>query len=727
MKKLFLIIAIALGVCVAMTSCEYDSDDISLVNSNTHGVATISVNVAKAVTRADYPLNTCDIRIYKVSGTAKELIRHYFSKDDMPADIWLLAGKYKIEVTLGSKAVATFTEPSYYGDAEFNISAGQSTAVKVDCRYLNTLVAVKYDADIANLFDQSYRTDVSIAGNSNAMLTYTANSGNGYFMLSNESRTLDFNFYGQSSDSKIGYVAKTISKTLDADKLAGYLYTLTLKYSADEQGYISFDFELEIQADAEPDTDIVGIPTTPGPVIDLEEGNMGGVTEVTEGLTYNIKASTQDITKVTVSVDTTEYTFDMEEYLTRADAPSGITFTATDSHNVTIAFEQSFFDTFTGGDHTISLKVATKDDPTPTAVKSKIRIQGVSAFEPTWADRGKMVAYAFGSPSKVEIKYRKASSGGSWTTLTASQESESVYSAYELNFAEKTAYEVQLVVNDEEMGAVITGTTKELVQVPNSGFEEWSGTKGSRTEPRRPYANIGNQWWDSGNEGSKVMGMTLTSDETDKPANAAGTYSAKLASSSTLGVLATGNIFIGKFVGTHDTTKGVVRFGHSFDFTYRPKALKFWYKNKVGKIDTGSGAPGVNKNDQDVQQIYILLCKMDGPHVVDTGNTSTFLNLTNGIKTIDYCNKPIEKMDSENSETFANNVKGAHVIGYGVWEKSESVSEWTLETLNITYNPEYEGEVPTWLMITAAANKYGDYYMGCKSNELCLDEMELVY
>ncbi|HUN14632.1 MAG TPA: PCMD domain-containing protein, partial [Alistipes sp.] len=279
-----------------------------------------------------------------------------------------------------------------------------------------------------------------------------------------------------------------------------------------------------------------------------------------------------------------------------------------------------------------------------------------------------------------------------------------------------SAYEYRLSVDGTTIGAAQTATYPQAPQVYNAGFEVWSGDT-----PLLPYTSDADQWWDTGNHGSANASINITTYENTSRPGSAGTTSAKLASQKAsvwgIGKFAAGNIFVGKYLGTN-IPNGVIGFGKPFPFTYRPKALRFWYKGTVGTVDNAGGS--VSNGDADVAQVYICLCKMDGPHVVDTRYSDTFLNFAANSKTMAYCTA----LNGKNSK---NDRTDGHIIAWGEWTNRESVAEWTAMTVDLHYNEEYEGEVPTYLLLTASASKYGDYFAGSTGSVMYLDDVELLY
>ena len=54
-----------------------------------------------------------------------------------------------------------------------------------------------------------------------------------------------------------------------------------------------------------------------------------------------------------------------------------------------------------------------------------------------------------------------------------------------------------------------------------------------------------------------------------------------------------------------------------------------------------------------------------------------------------------------------------------------SESEWQQVTLTLDYKD--EATIPKYIIISAAASMYGDYFAGSSSSQLWLDGMELIY
>lgn len=139
-----------------------------------------------------------------------------------------------------------------------------------------------------------------------------------------------------------------------------------------------------------------------------------------------------------------------------------------------------------------------------------------------------------------------------------------------------TEYEIiGYAVSDkgEQLSNVIAVTTTETFELPNAQFNDWSIDGGSYF----PYLNKDSAWWGTGNPGSAIAGINLTTPHTENLAPGMSGTCAQLWSqqANVLGIkkFAAGNYFTGSFAGISGTN-GVVHFGRPF--TLRPTALRGW-------------------------------------------------------------------------------------------------------------------------------------------------------
>ena len=758
--KRYIVILAALAATVLAGACGRDCLETA-APSEGQGLASFNIGVA-GTSRAWNVWDECNIRIYKITyGSSdseklyprRELVRHYLSINDMPSELWLAGGDYSIDVILGDGTAAVSPHPCYRGEAEFTIESGKSTAVEVVCRIRNTIVKVNFDESVANTFDVDYRAvvmlgrtfDETAADNGKTAVVCDSESRHGYFVVDPSNAFISFCFKGESTDptvvdsgdnhgegvSAAGEIHEHYNGyALNAGELEGYCYEITFRYSPDSEGYIAWDMNITF-AEEDVFEDIIGVNPAPKPTITGEGTDTEGEAFKTAGdLQYTVTASDRAVSKVEISVDGGEPV--VVDCRSEGDKEGGVNIVYQDEKGkiVTVTLKADFFnEQLSGGEHILHIKAYT-NATTFGETDAKILTPGAFLITPVdkWNATGEMRGYLFSEPEgDVKIRYRLKQNSiatetddDEWTVVEAAKESDEVYFAEGVTVHADAYYEYQLMVDDRVVGAAKKEVTENGAQIPNAGFETWSA-KGNAKIPYILEEEDTNQWWDTGNHGSTTLGpnYNITTNETSGiHAGSPGKTYAKLASRNVVVKFAAGNIFLGKYAGTSNTD-GVIAFGKPFPYDYKPRAVRFWYKSTVGAINKGSGAPGVKTGDPDPNEIYVLLCNMEGPHIVNTSDKSTLVDLTS--HTIPYCSASSFNANSKNDQP------DGHVIASAVWNNTESQSEWKMLEIELEYNEEYSSEVPTYLMLTASASKYGDYFMGCETNVLCLDDIELVY
>lgn len=739
MKRIISYAISALCVALLAAACSADAVETAFAPADGMGAANIRFSVADDTKNGEelYPWNFCTIRIYKYAADAEtgdetpELIRRYNSREEMPEALWLVEGRYNIAVELGSKAEATFTEKSYKGSQDFTIAGGVQTPVDVDCRIVNTIVEVRFDSTIPATFIDSYDVTVAVADSFDSTavadgsvlsLRYTESKA-GYFMLPEDAASLSWRFYGlgEKEGEKLE-IEKFGTKAISAEP--GMRYLLTYRYSKDLGGHLAVDFELVVDESTDDRND--DLMFVPNPQITGVGFDIGQTQTFIDGtISYNI-TSISDLDHVAVAYGNDTFTLSAAQ--SGSDEENGLAVAVKSETEAVLTLGEAFFARMTGGENSVII-TACDTDGIEGEREVSVRTQGTTGFAETdrWNGRGEMTACIFGdTAANVAIRYRKAGTE-EWSTSEASASGNGSWTAACEGLTAGCEFEYQLLIGGKATGAARIAATGSGVQIYNAGFETWSGSS-----PLLPYTSAADQWWDSGNHGSATLNKNVTTNEPDARPGSTGRMSAKLQSQFVslfgIGKFAAGNIFIGKYCGT-DGTNGIIGFGKPFTFDYRPKALTFWYKGNIGTIDrVGSNPPaGVGSGSSDIAQVYICLCKMDGPHVVATSDTSTFLSLPS--KTMSYTSADMSDMNDDKAKSLTNDRTDGKVIACGVWEPDNSTQhpDWTKITVSLEYYDEYEGEVPTYLMLTASASKYGDYFTGSTASVMYLDDVEFVY
>ncbi|MCI5718594.1 MAG: DUF4493 domain-containing protein [Alistipes sp.] len=318
----------------------------------------------------------------------------------------------------------------------------------------------------------------------------------------------------------------------------------------------------------------------------------------------------------------------------------------------------------------------------------------------------------------IFFEYRPSVSEGEWSRIAATRDEEGVYSTVLKALTPETEYEYRLLVPDPQTkeptvaGSSLTFTTEAAPAIPNGGFETISKTESSKFysfyNPASEIAADQTKWWDSGNAGSTYSISTTTITDPDTSVFKEGAQSVRLHSETVMSVkFAAGNIFCGEFAGV-DGTNGRVNFGRPF--SGRPTALRFWVKYIGGKVDKAGGPEGsaLTTSDFDKGQIKFALGTWDNkkyggsascPVQVYTADKSTFWDISSIDGTIAYADIILQGDGSE--------------------------GEWQQVTLTLDYKD--ETAIPKYIIISAAASMYGDYFAGSSGSRMWLDGMELIY
>ena len=664
------------------------TDEPMLEMAEGEGVLALNLNLPK-LTRAEGSTELpFELKIYRYANaekSEKELVRKYTSKNDIPKYVWLIEDNYMVQVKTGNRELATFTEKYYVGTADFTITPGEIKEVEVVAYMANIPVAVSYDATVDDYFDEFY-TYVSATDNfvlEDAVngevptLKYTQ-SAKGYFILPDNVSDINWYFYGKAGDKEI-----TKSGTI-ADAQPLNLYTLNFKYSPDAPGSLFFS------ASVNPNPEICApdrIPFSPDPTVkgvdfsaDLPY-NYDGVTR-----SYTVKALDR-ISVMNIAYGATTY-----DLLDTSATYTGIAVTKVNDKEYTVAISEPFFESFSGGVHTVAFNV--KDESGGIGYQECVyNIEGIMPVRSydLWWLTADFAAISFSSEN-LTVGYRV--SGGEWTYLPVSTTSDNItYTATANDFRAEKNYEYALFANSTQVGKSLTVTTAAGPQIPEAGFESWSTAS---DKARCPAANPNAPFWDTGNHATaRLVGKQLTTESTDVRSGATGVYSAYMGSIKAawngIGKFAAGNLFVGRFVSI-DGMGGIVEFGREFNFSARPKKLRFWMKNNEGTINEGSHTTGT-----DIAKVYC--CFTDRKYTVNTNKEETLFNP-------------------------ALTTEG--VLATATWQSSESHAEWTMMELDIEYK---EGMTtkPTQLVMTFTCSGYGDYFTGSTNSWMMVDDVEFVY
>jgi len=254
-----------------------------------------------------------------------------------------------------------------------------------------------------------------------------------------------------------------------------------------------------------------------------------------------------------------------------------------------------------------------------------------------------------------------------------------------------TTYETRAVSGDEA-GAVIEFTTGQDIQVPDSSLDNW--WKDGKVWC--PWTEGGEQTWDTGNKGATTLGdsNSTPTDDTSTGSGYAARLETRFVGIGPLGKLAAGNIFVGKYVRT-DGTNGVLSFGRPFK--ERPTKLTGYYKYKSAPISSTTEGFAAIAGEPDTCIVWVALIDSDQPFEIRT--------------------------NPKNRQLF--DPQGQYVVAYGAMQTAESNDSYARFEIPLEYKA--TNRTPKYILITASASKYGDYFTGGNGAVLCIDNLQLLY
>ncbi len=702
-----------LVLATAFTSCK---DDQLLTSGEGTVMIRTTVNTdvkVKARSLADELAEKTLIHIYNPKG----LVRRFNGLSEVPAEgIKLVSDNYVAEAWTGDSVSASFTDKWFKGRTEFTIRNRETTYVNLTCKIANVVAAVSYDESIDE-FMSSYTMTV---GHSRGTLDFEGRDERlGYFMMPNADKALTWTLNGTLANGE----AYTRTGKIENVKPAT-LYTLKVVYNGGQGaevggGYLTIEIdESALEINDEVEIALSPIYTGVGFNIDeplfCEAGKVGR-REVIVGATSAINSfvfAADNLTAMTgVNGNDVDLMNASEEVANQLRA-AGINWTyaynaEADNSTLNIIFADELLNGLGEGTYNFNMSATDANNKTSnktmviTVTDADVIADEVVATD-VWATKATITGRILkASASNPGFMYRQVGSQA-WNTVANVTVSGSTFSAVLTDLEPGTQYEYLATATDYTSTDVRSFTTTAAPQMPNSSFENWS----MDGKIQRINAAGESMFWDSGNTASApLMNVNVTVPSTEKVHS--GTYSAKLASQfvgvGALGKFAAGNLFIGEFIRTIGTN-GVLGWGR--DWTARPVELTGWYHYTPGSVEyTSSDVPSLSKGDQDTAIIYIAL-------------------LDNSIDKVDSDKHYPVIVNTKDKIFFDKNE--SNVIAYGELVIDKATPGDAMVQFSIKLNYYRTDVIPSKLMLTAAASRYGDYFAGGNST-LYLDDLKLVY
>ncbi len=285
------------------------------------------------------------------------------------------------------------------------------------------------------------------------------------------------------------------------------------------------------------------------------------------------------------------------------------------------------------------------------------------------------------------VEYRKAGDS-EWITYSDAAVEGNKVSAEIRGLEPETDYVVRLS-NGEMTSAEVEFTTESAPQLENLSFDDWY----LDDKVWMPNLNSGIRIWDTANPGSAAVGVSPTIPETETVVKGkAVRMETKMVNILGIKKLAAGNIYTGKF----DKLAGLgAELDWGVPFGARPLAIRGYYKYSPVAIDVAEDKDYKDKLGQmDECQIQIFLAEWDKPFHVNSAKKLF-----------------VDKNDKS-------------IIAFSEFCSSDTNGEYVRFTLPVVYN---DNRIPTYIIISGCASKYGNYFVGGVGSLLYIDEFELVY
>lgn len=738
MKKILLFSAISLAILGAGCSSEeerFGSEGIGRVVLSPVIKSEVTTVNSRAVAGED---NLRESLILWVS-TEDKVIRKYKGASSIPDKDWLPSGEYLAEAWAGDSVSATFDSNKrwFKGSSRFSVSALQTTQVQIPCKIANVLVDMMYESDLL----QNLRDLKIVVGHSQGELEFAPDSGVGYFMMPSTDKDLKWTLTATRVEDGVAIKKSGVIK--GAKPATRYTLMVHANVSDDEVGGAFFGLTVNTSMKPVYDEFTVEIP----PVIEAygftaNEGAVFKEGQIGDQSIFIIACADIASAKLTLDglsellggiTDRQGNPFETIDFITIGDdmkaqiEAGGIDWVYEyyddyQSATLKVNFREKFTNNLKEGEYDFIHEITDTANPPRTTnqtihVRVSNDILNLLLPEPydVWPTKATVSAVAMQEEyGNVGFEYRK-SGDAAWISATATPaaavDGKTSFNAVFTSLTPGTTYEYRVISDmDNYASNPLEFTTEAPLQLPNAGFENWStGDKNVKL----PFGAGEDKFWDSGNHGSITLGINVTED--DSSIKHSGDKSIKLASANVtmlgMGKFAAGNVFVGEYLKT-DGTDGILGWGRPF--ASRPSALKGYIKYRTGKLDSKDlskniGNTPMSQNDNDQGIIYVA--------ILDNSVSKTAENKSYPV---------IIKTKASERSLFSQD--DPNVLGYGqqVWTENTEGEGMIPFTIPINYDGKPHN-VPSYILLTCSASRYGDFFVGSTSAEMWIDDLELVY
>ena len=213
----------ALACMFVLTACVSEDmpENNTGVQSKNQGKLALGVEAQepKAATTKASGIDTqvFPVIIYKEDGVT--VVKSYNKLSEVPNEIMLEVGNYKIESHTPGEAQRYATEPYYKGVKPMTILKNVTTKETVTCKMINTSVKVQYDPTFIATFNA---WSLTIDDGADGVVTYTNTQGSSpsivYWLLGDGVKSLQVNFRGKTTEGNIVSASSVLTKDQASEK-----------------------------------------------------------------------------------------------------------------------------------------------------------------------------------------------------------------------------------------------------------------------------------------------------------------------------------------------------------------------------------------------------------------------------------------------------------------------------------------------------------------------------
>lgn len=638
---------------------------------------------------------------------AKDVRKAYLEDCSVLADnpLALPVGSYTAVVSSAETGAAAFGAPFYTGSTGFSIVSGEVANIDITASVANTKVTVEYDDAVRDNFS-SYDFTVT---NGQGELVFSNSDGtdgeDGWFSVTG---TLSWTLSLVNND---GQKYRDLTGTLeDVKAKEHYKFRWSLETEPDGIGAGAVSIVLDDSMNEKEFTLELDPDDTSVPVISADFDYSGLVqTEAGDASSRTITVSSEDgfssllftyPDPADFSSRSVELAGASEEVLS-ALSSAGISVSAVQESSAEATIDiSSYISSLPVGRFSLGLTAIDRgnsfaEQAFDFEIISNLDAEIISAAP--WAMFADVSGrwFAIEKPQGLSFQYRK-SSDSVWTDYAgeiSADDQSRTYGARLTGLEPGTEYSVRAVSAEDKETKEITFTTEKADSVPNMSFDAWY----QDGDAWYPNADADNFWWDSANGGTKTLSIypTTPAEEEYIYAKGEGKNAAKLQSKEAMLVgLAAGNIYTGRFIkAVMSLSNPGAELDWGVPFTSRPLALTGYYHYIPVTVNKGDYNGMSGKTD--IGQVQVMLTDWSSPFRVSTADGQ-----------------------------FVNPQTDKGIIAYGTMDLNATGSYQPF-TIELEYRD--TSRVPKYIVIVAAASKYGDYFTGGVGSTLYLDEFSFIY